>query len=187
MGELSIHRWKGFELYPVINKKTVLHHHFSPSKPSNTKFLAEPDFVGKIYCSDYFSIVSPMPHNPNRPIPKLTKLLDQVRQVIRLKHTAISTEQSYTYYIKNFILFHNKRHPREMGVEEIRTYLTYLAVEKHVAPSTQNIALNALLFLYRQVLHLEIPDIDHIERAKRHKRIPIVFSKSMGWPVVRPG
>ena len=119
-----------------------------------------------------------MPHNPNRPIPKPTKLLDQVRQVTRLKHMAISTEQSYTYYIKNFILFHNKRHPREMGVEEIRTYLTYLAVEKHVAPSTQNIALNALLFLYRQVLHLEIPDIDHIERAKRHKRIPIVFSKS---------
>lgn len=60
-----------------------------------------------------------------------------------------------------------------MGIEKIKTYLTYLAVKKLVAPSTQNIALNALLFLYRQVLHLEIPDIDHIERAKRHKSIPI--------------
>ena len=64
-----------------------------------------------------------------------------------------------------------------MGVDEIRAYLTDLAVNKNVAPSTQNIALNALLFLYRQVLHLEIPDIDNIERAKRHKRIPVVFSK----------
>lgn len=83
------------------------------------------------------------------------RLLDRVRQAIRLKHFSLKTEKSYLYYIKDFILFHNKRHPREMGVEEIRAYLSHLAIERNVAASTQNVALSALLFLYRQVLELD--------------------------------
>jgi site-specific recombinase XerD len=83
--------------------------------------------------------------------PQPPRLLDQVRHVIRLKHYSLKTEKSYIHYIRDFILFHNKQHPREMGVNEIRQYLTHLAVTQHVAASTQNVALSALLFLYRQV------------------------------------
>jgi integron integrase len=97
---------------------------------------------------------------------------------MRLKHLSLKTEKSYLYYIRDFILFHNKRHPREMGVAEIRQYLSHLATQKQVAASTQNVALNALLFLYRQVLQLELPYIDKIERAKRPQRIPVVFTRT---------
>jgi integron integrase len=97
---------------------------------------------------------------------------------MRLKHFSLKTEKSYLYYIRDFILFHNKRHPREMGVAEIRQYLSHLATDKQVAASTQNVALNALLFLYRQVLELELPYIDKIERAKRPQRIPVVFTRT---------
>lgn len=79
------------------------------------------------------------------------KLLDQVRNVARLKHLSLKTEKAYVYYIKRFILFHQKRHPTEMGGDEVRQYLTHLAVEREVAASTQNVALNALLFLYPMV------------------------------------
>jgi integron integrase len=106
------------------------------------------------------------------------RLLDQVRQTIRLKHFSLQTEKSYVYYITQFILFHNKRHPRDMGVDEIRAYLTHLAVEKNVAASTQNIALSALLFLYKQVLKIDLPYIDKIERAKKPKRVPVVYSRA---------
>lgn len=106
------------------------------------------------------------------------RLLDQVREVIRLKHMSIRTEESYLYYIKQFILFHNKRHPAEMGADEIRAYLSHLAIEGHVAASTQNVALSALLFLYRHVLHLEVPFIDHIEYAQRPQRVPVVFTRT---------
>jgi len=74
------------------------------------------------------------------------RLLDQVKQVMRLKHYSLRTEQSYVYYIRPYILFHNKRHPQEMGVDEIRAYRSHLAVEKNVAASTQNVALSAVLF-----------------------------------------
>ena len=75
------------------------------------------------------------------------KLLDQVRDVVRLKHYSMSTEKTYVGWIKRFILFHNKRHPKDMGAEEVQAYLTYLAVNQHVAASTQNQALNAIVFL----------------------------------------
>ena len=80
------------------------------------------------------------------------KLLDQVRDAIRLKHYAYSTEKTYVYWAKRFVLYHNKRHPLEMGEKEISEFLTYLAVEENVAASTQNQALSALLLLYREVL-----------------------------------
>jgi len=82
-----------------------------------------------------------------------SKLLDQVRDVARLKHLSPRTEDAYVQWIKRFVLFHNKRHPLEMGEQEIRSYLIYLSREKYVSSSTQNQALNALIFLYDSVLH----------------------------------
>lgn len=76
--------------------------------------------------------------------PQPPRLLDQVKQTLRLKHFSLKTEKSYVHYIREFILFHNKQHPREMGVAEIRAYLSHLAVEKNVAASTQTVALSAL-------------------------------------------
>jgi integron integrase len=118
-------------------------------------------------------LAMPQPLQPQAP-----RLLDQVRESIRLKHFSLKTEQSYVYYIRDFILFHNKRHPSEMATDEIRAYLTHLAVERKVAASTQTVALSALLFLYRQVLQIELPFIDGIERAKRPEHIPVVFTRS---------
>jgi integron integrase len=105
------------------------------------------------------------------------KLLDQVRQSIRLKHMSRRTEESYVYYIKQFILFHNKRHPKELGAEEIRGFLTHLAVDGNVAASTQNVALAALLFLYREVLRMEVPGLGEIPRAHRSRHLPVVFTR----------
>lgn len=113
------------------------------------------------------------PSNPQPP-----RLLDQVKQVMRLKHYSLRTEESYIHYIRQYILFHNKCHPKEMGVDEIRAYFSYLAVEKNVAASTQNVALSALLFLYQQVLKIELPYIDHIERAQKPARLPVVFTRT---------
>ncbi len=106
------------------------------------------------------------------------RLLDQVRQSIRFRHYSLKTEKSYVYYIRDFILFHQKRHPKEMGASEIRAYLNHLAVNKNVAASTQNVALSALLFLYRHVLEKELPYIGEIERAKKPQRLPVVFTRS---------
>jgi integrase len=115
----------------------------------------------------------------NSPIvPKTPRLLDQVRQSARLKHFSPKTEKAYLHYIHEFILFHNKRHPLEMGVPEIREYLSFLAIDKNVAASTQNVALSALLFLYKQVLSVELPYIGKIERARRPERLPVVFTKT---------
>ncbi|MFQ5859378.1 MAG: phage integrase N-terminal SAM-like domain-containing protein, partial [Anaerolineae bacterium] len=105
------------------------------------------------------------------------KLLDRVRQTIQLKHYSIRTEEAYVSWIKRFILFHNKRHPREMGVPEIEAFLTHLAVEQHVAASTQNQALQALLFLYREVLKQDLERPIDAMRAKRPKRLPTVLTR----------
>src|SRR5689334_13642682 len=94
-------------------------------------------------------------------------LLEQVRTVARLRHLSLRTEEAYVQAIKRYVLFHGKRHPSEMGVDEIRAYLAHLAIEGNVASSTQNVALSALLFLYRDVLHIDMPFIEGIERAKR--------------------
>jgi len=99
------------------------------------------------------------------------KLLDQVRDAIRLKHYSYRTEQAYVGWIKRYIYFHDVRHPSEMGAPEVEAFLTHLAVKEHVAASTQNQALSALLFLYREVLHQELGPVDAL-RAKRPKRLP---------------
>lgn len=113
------------------------------------------------------------------------KLLDEVGNVCRLKHLSRRTEQTYAYYIRQYILFHRKRHPLEMGVAEVRDYLTHLAVEKHVAASTQNTAFNALLFLYREVLKRELPRIEGVERAQRPARLPTVLAPAEAQAVLR--
>jgi integron integrase len=105
------------------------------------------------------------------------KLLDQLRIALRLRHMSLRTEQVYVGWTRRFILFHNKRHPKDMGAEEIRAFLTHLAINCRVAASTQNVALNALPFLYRHVLQQDLPALDNLERAKRPRRVPTVFTR----------
>ena len=100
-----------------------------------------------------------------------------MRDAIRLKHYAYSTEKTYVHWVKRFVLYHNKRHPLEMGEKEISEFLTYLAVEEKVAASTQNQALSALLFLYRQVLRKDLDLPLELVWAKRSKRLPTVLTK----------
>lgn len=105
-----------------------------------------------------------------------SKLLDQVREVARL-YTLASEQKIHTYkWIKRYILHHNKRHPIEMGETEIRQFLSYLVQHKHVSSSTQNQPLNALVFLYKRVLHEHLGNIGTIERGQRSYRLPVVFS-----------
>ena len=105
------------------------------------------------------------------------RLLDQVRGKIRLKHYSIRTEQAYTDWIKRFILHFGKRHPRDMGAVEVEQFLTHLAVVGRVSASTQNQAKCALLFLYRDVLAVELPWLDNVEQAKTPKRLPVVLNR----------
>lgn len=105
------------------------------------------------------------------------KLLDIVRGKIRLKHYSIRTEQAYVDWVKRYILHFNKRHPKDLGANEVEQFLTYLAVEGRVAASTQNQAKSALLFLYKEVLGAELPWLDKVQQAKAPKRLPVVLSK----------
>lgn len=105
------------------------------------------------------------------------KLLGRVRDAIRTKHYSIRTEEAYVSWIRRYILFHDKRHPREMGATEIEEFLTHLAVNEHVAASTQNQALGALLFLYHEVLKKDLERPLDAVRAKKPKRLPTVLTK----------
>ena len=105
------------------------------------------------------------------------RLLDQVRGKIRLKHYSLRTEQAYVDWIRRFIRHHGKRHPREMGAVEVEAFLTHLAVVGRVAASTQNQAKSALLFLYREVLALELPWLDNVQQARAPKRLPVVLTR----------
>lgn len=110
--------------------------------------------------------------------PDGVRLLDQVRGKIRLKHYSIRTEQAYVDWIKRFILHFDKRHPRELGSAEVEAFLTHLAVAGKVAAATQNQAKSALLFLYREVLDIELPWLENVERAKAPKRLPVVLTRA---------
>jgi len=114
---------------------------------------------------------------PPAPRPDNRKLLDRVRDAIRFKHYSLRTEKTYTDWIKRFILFHNKRHPSGMAEAEVTEFLTHLARRENVAASTQNQALSALLFLYKEVLRQEIGWLDRVERAKKPIRLPVVLSR----------
>jgi integron integrase len=104
------------------------------------------------------------------------RLLDQVRDKIRLKHYSIRTEQAYTDWVKRFVLFHKKRHPKDMSAGEVEQFLTHLAVAGKVSASTQNQAKSALLFLYRDVLSIDLPWLDEVVAAKSGKRLPVVLT-----------
>ena len=112
--------------------------------------------------------------NPSQNAPKL---LDLLRDGLRLKHYSIRTETQYVQWVRRFILFHGKRHPQEMGAKEVEAFLTHLAVEGRVAAATQNQALSALLFLYRELLHINLPWLDEVVRAKRPARLPVVLTR----------
>ncbi len=108
--------------------------------------------------------------------PRRPKLLDQVRAAIRARHYSRRTEDAYVDWIKRFIIFHGMRHPAEMGPPELTAFLSSLAVRRKVAPSTQNQALAALLFLYRRVFAVDLPWLDEVVRAKKPMRLPVVLS-----------
>ena len=107
---------------------------------------------------------------------KPPKLLDQVRDKLRVKHYSIRTEQAYLGWIKRYIYFHDKTHPKELGAQDIEAFLTHLAVAGKVAASTQNLAKSSLLFLYREVLDIKLPWLDNITQAKAPKRLPVVLT-----------
>jgi integron integrase len=108
---------------------------------------------------------------------KTPRLLDQVHARLRLKHYSLRTERAYVGWIRRFILAHGKRHPRDMGAAEVEGFLSTLAVEGRVAAGTQNQALSALLFLYKEVLSVELPWLETVVRAKRPQRVPVVLSR----------
>jgi integron integrase len=113
------------------------------------------------------------------------KLLDQVRDLLRIKHYSYRTEQSYVAWIRRYILFHNKRHPKEMGIPEIEAFLSYLAIKENVAASTQNVALSALIFLYKEVLRIDQPLSLNAFRAKRSTYLPTVLTKEETQSVIQ--
>jgi integron integrase len=118
------------------------------------------------------------PSGPAAPPSGAPRLLDRVRHAIRARHYSLRTEEAYVAWIRRYILFHGKRHPMEMGEDEINVFLTSLAVDGPVSASTQTQALSALLFLYRCVLEKPLPRADAIIRAKRPGRLPTVFTRN---------
>src|SRR5262250_2718054 len=109
--------------------------------------------------------------------PSAPRLLDRVREAIRLKHYSIRTEQAYVDWIRRFIRFHGKRHPATLGAPEVESFLTDLAVARNVAAPTQNQAKSALLFLYKDVLDIELPWLEDIQSARAPKRLPVVLTR----------
>ncbi len=106
------------------------------------------------------------------------KLLDQIRQLMRLRHYSLRTEEAYVGWIRRYILFHGKRHPRDLAESDIAGFLSSLAIKGRVAASTQNQALNALLFLYKEVLRRELGFIGETLRVKRPAKLPVVLSRA---------
>ena len=126
------------------------------------------------------AVADPAPEGASRP-----RLLDRVRDALRARHSSRRTEKSYVAWIRRYIVFHGKRHPAEMGAVEVTQFLSSLAQQDHVAASTQNQALSALLFLYRQVLQVEMPWLDNVVRAKRSERLPVVLTREEVRAVIR--
>ena len=104
------------------------------------------------------------------------RFLDQLREQLRVRHYSLRTEDAYVDWARRFILFQGKRHPREMGAPEVQAFLSHLAVDRGVSPSTQNQAKAALLFMYRQVLEKDLPWMNEVVQAKRQPRLPIVLT-----------
>lgn len=122
-----------------------------------------------------------MKYNP----PPKAKLLDRVRIDLRTKHYSSKTEESYTSWIKRFVLYNNKKHPDEMGNEEIQKFINYLAMERHVSSSTQNQALQGILYLYKNVLKKDVGWISGIKNVKRIKHLPVIFSRTEAADIIK--
>lgn len=118
-------------------------------------------------------------------IPREPRLLDQIRDALRRRHYSYRTEKAYLQWARRFILFHDKRHPQEMGEPEVAAFLTHLAVNRRISASTQNQALNAILFLYKQVIGRDIGLIQGVVRAKRPGRLPVVMTREEVQTVLR--
>lgn len=116
-----------------------------------------------------------MSNTPNEAQPP--KLLEQVIARLRVKHYSLRTEKSYVDWIKRYIWHHDKRHPKDMGAAEVEDFLSHLAVSRNVSASTQNQAKSALLFLYKEVLGIDLPWLDNVTQAKAPKRLPVVLTK----------
>ncbi len=114
---------------------------------------------------------------PDRPPLQSTRLLDRLRERIRYLHYSLRTEKTYVYWVRSFVHWHKLRHPSEMGKAEVEAYLTWLASQRQVSPSTHRQALSALLFLYKEVLEIELPWLDQIGRPKKRERLPTVLSR----------
>ena len=121
------------------------------------------------------STLPPLPTADTTP-PRQPKLLERMRFHLRTRHYSIRTEEAYVDWARRFIVFHGKRHPRDMGVAEVEAFLSHLAVERHVSASTQNQAKAALLYLYKQVLEIDLPWLNEVVQAKRPKRLPVVLT-----------
>jgi integron integrase len=106
------------------------------------------------------------------------RLLEGLRATIRMRHYSLRTERTYSHWVRRFVVFHGMRHPRDMGASEVTAFLTALATERHVAASTQNQALSAILFLYKQVLGVDLPWLDDVLRAKKPRRLPTVLTQA---------
>src|SRR5256885_6542412 len=119
----------------------------------------------------------PSPDDGSPPFPP-PRLLDQVRTRIRVLHYSIRTEQAYVDWIKRYIHFHDKQHPRDLSAQHIERFLSHLAVERNVASSTQNQAKSALLFLYKEVLRIDLPWLQGVTQARVPKRLPLVLTRA---------
>ena len=146
------------------------------SSPLSYNVLAERPWRGSV-----LTVHESSPAEPAKP-----RLLDRVRAAVRIRHYSRRTEEAYVAWIIRYIRFHGKRHPAEMGAPELTRLLSALAVDGKVAASTQNQALSALLFLYREVLQLEVPWLDGVVRAKRPLRLPVVLSREEVRAVLQP-
>jgi len=122
---------------------------------------------------------------PTNSPPQAKKLLDQVSDAIRIKHYSFRTEKTYVEWIKRFILFHNKRHPKEMGADEIQAFIAHLATERTVSASTQNQALSAVMFLYRHVLKKDVDIPSDSFRAQKSKTLPVVLTQQEALAVIK--
>jgi len=118
------------------------------------------------------------PEKPDKPPLRATRLLDQLRERVRYRHYSLRTEKAYAYWVRAYVRFHDLRHPRDMGAGELEAFLKYLAAQRNVAPSTHNQALSALLFLYREVLDIDLPWLNDIGRPKARERLPEVLSQT---------
>ena len=107
---------------------------------------------------------------------KKPRLLEQLRGELRYRHYAYTTEKTYIQWVKQYIFYHNKRHPKEMGGEEIKAFLSHLAMNRNVAASTQNQALCPIVFLYKHVLEIDLGDFSDFQYAKRPKTLPVVLT-----------